>query len=84
MDEYFQKGFFFKGPKYNYDEYKKVKYYAWVQPWDRKKKEISEMRDIKAENGLFRIDIENNTYPHSGYVYLEPNKMEVIQTKLRY
>ena len=78
LDKYFHKGFFYKGPKYNYNEYKKVNYYAWVSPNDISKKEISELRDVKAENGLFRIEIENNTYPHTGWVYLDLERMEVM------
>ena len=84
LDQYFQKGFFYKGPKWNYDEYKKVNYYAWVSPWDVEKKEISEIKDVKTENGLFKIEIENNTYPHSGYAYLDLKKMEIVRTELNY
>jgi hypothetical protein len=29
------------------------------------KKEISEMKNINADGGLFKIGIENMTYPHS-------------------
>ena len=83
LDQYFPKGFFYKGPKYNYDEYKKVNYYAWVQPWDREKKEISELRSVEAENGMFRIEIENNTYPHSGYAYLDLKNIEIVRTELK-
>jgi hypothetical protein len=78
LDQYFQKGFFYKGPKYNYTEYKKVNYNSWVSLIDVKKKEISEIKDIKAEKGLFKIEIENMTYPHSGYAYLDLAKMGEI------
>ena len=78
LERHFPKGFFYKGPKYNYSEYKKVNYYAWVNPVDVEKKEISEMKGVNTENSLFKIEIENNTYPHSGYAYLDLNKMEVV------
>jgi hypothetical protein len=81
LDQYFQKGFFYKGPKYNYAEYKKVNYYSWVGPIDAKKKEISEIGGIKAENGLFKIEIKNMTYPHSGYAYLDLEKLEIVRTE---
>jgi hypothetical protein len=81
LDQYFQKGFFYKGPKYNYAEYKKVNYYSWVGPIDAKKKEISEIEGIKAENGLFKIEIKNMTYPHSGYAYLDLAKLEIVRTE---
>ena len=42
-------------------------------------KENSKIRDVKAENGLFRIEIENLTYPHSGWVYLDLEKMELVR-----
>ncbi|MCL2007231.1 MAG: hypothetical protein FWG77_04010, partial [Treponema sp.] len=57
---------------------KKVNYYAWIPLNDVSKKEISEIRDVRAENGLFKIEIENNTYPHSGWAYLDITKMEVV------
>jgi len=78
LDNHFPKGFFYKGPKYNYGEFKKVNYYAWIPLNDVSKKEISEIRDVRAENGLFKIEIENNTYPHSGWAYLDITKMEVV------
>jgi hypothetical protein len=83
LDKYFRKGFFYKGPKYNYTEYKKVNYYAWISPSDEEKKEISEMRNISAEGGLFKIEIENMTYPHSGYAYLDLEKLEIVRTELK-
>jgi hypothetical protein len=82
LDDCFKKGFFYKGPKYNYDEYKKVNYYAWIQPWDTTKKEISNLKDLKAENGLFKVEIENETYPHSGYAYLDLAELKIVRTEI--
>jgi hypothetical protein len=84
LDQYFQKGFFYKGPKWNYNEYKKVNYYSWIRPSDVGKKEISDIKDVHAENGLFKIEIENQTYPHTGYAYLDLNKLEIVRTELSY
>jgi hypothetical protein len=83
LDKYFEKGFFYKGPKYNYNEYKKINYYAWVGPTDMEKKEITEMKNINADGGLFKIEIENMTYPHSGYAYLDLGKLEIVRTELK-
>ena len=77
LDTYFPKGFFYKGPKYNYSEYKKVNYYAWIGSADAEKKEISEIKNVITENDLFKIEIENQTYPHTGYVYLDLEKVEI-------
>ena len=77
LDNHFPKGFFYKGPKYNYNEFKKVNFYAWIGLNDALKKEISEIKDVKAENGQFKIEIENLTYPHSGWVCL--NLREIIE-----
>jgi hypothetical protein len=80
LDEYFEKGFFYKGPKWTRDSYKKVNYYAWVQPWDVQKKEITELRGISAADGLFRLEIENNTYPHRGYAVLDLKDFKIVET----
>jgi hypothetical protein len=82
LDKYFQNGFLYKGPKYNYTEYKKINYYSWVDPIDAKKKDVSEIRSVKTEDGLFKIKIENMTYPHSGYAYLDLAKLEIVRTKI--
>ena len=82
LDEHFKKGFFYKGPKWNYDEYKKSNYYAWIRPSDIEKNNISDIRNVKTENGLFKIEIENNTYPHSGYAYLDLTKLEIVWTEV--
>lgn len=84
LDQYFSKGFFYKGPKWNYNEYKKVNYYAWISPGDVEKEEISEIKEVKTENGLFKIEIENKTYPHTGYAYLDLSKLKIIRTELNY
>jgi len=56
ISKYFDGQFFYKGPKWKY-EYPPA--------------EISVMKSIHAENGLLRIEIENVTYPHKGYFFLD-------------
>ena len=71
LDQYFYKGFFYKGPKYDFKN---------QLP---RKENISEIINVKAENGLFRIEINNKTYPHSGYAYLDLAKLEITHTELK-
>jgi hypothetical protein len=71
LGQYFKKGFFYKGPKYDFKN---------QLP---RKENISEIIDVKAENGLFRIEIKNKTYPHSGYAYLDLAKLEITHTELK-
>jgi hypothetical protein len=62
LSEYFCKGFFYKGILFD-------------GKW---KKEISMIKTIGYIDGLLKIEIENLTYPHSGYVLfdIENNKVE--------
>jgi hypothetical protein len=39
---------------------------------------------VKAENGLFKIKIENKTYPRTGYAYLDLVKLGIVSTELIY
>jgi hypothetical protein len=80
LSEHFETGFFYKGPKWNYDEFKKVNYYSWIRPGDISKKEITELVSVKAENGLFRLEIENQTYPHRGYAFLDLKDLKIVKT----
>jgi hypothetical protein len=81
LTEYFKKGFFYKGMKYNYEEYVK-KYYSQEQPWGIPKKEITNLVNVSTENGLFHLEIVNNTYPHTGYAYLDINTLKIVDTKI--
>ena len=56
LSEYFDKQFFYKGPKWK-KEY---------PPMD-----ITVITNIQADNGLIRIEIENVTYPCSAYFILD-------------
>lgn len=56
LSEHFYKGFFYKGM-------------LWTpQEW---KGEISIIKNIGFVDGLLKLEIENLTYPHSGYILLE-------------
>jgi hypothetical protein len=70
LDQCFKKGFFYKGPKYDF----KIHYLY--------KDKLSEIKNVKAENGLFKIEIENKTYPHSGYAYLDLAKLKIVRAEL--
>jgi hypothetical protein len=56
LTEHFPKGFFYKGPKWTKELFPKG---------------IIELREIKAVDGLVRIEIENISYPHKGRVLLD-------------
>jgi len=43
---------------------------------------ISEVKKVEAENGLIKIQIENITYPQSGYSYLDLEKLEISHTEI--
>ena len=72
LAEYFEKGFFYAGPKYDFRD-----------PHSNYSK-ISEIRNVQAKGGLFRVEIENITYPHTGYAYLDLEKIPeiVVGTKV--
>jgi hypothetical protein len=56
----FEKGFFYKGPK-------------WTIKWN---KEITALKNIEYIDGLFKITIENATYPHEDFVLLDVKNIE--------
>jgi hypothetical protein len=70
LDEHFEKGFFYKGLKWdrNWDTYYGYKY-------------ITILIDIIVKNGLFCIEIENITYPFYGYVLLDLNELKIVEAK---
>jgi len=70
LDQCFKKGFFYKGPKYDFKN--RLPCYDY----------ISRIKNIDAGNGLIRIEIENTTYPHSGYAYLDLAKLEITHTEI--
>jgi len=70
LENCFKKGFFYKGPKYDFENHKP--YYDY----------ISEIKNVDTQDGLIRIKIENITYPHSGYAYLDLEKLEVTHTEI--
>jgi hypothetical protein len=37
---------------------------------------------MQTESGLFKIEIENKTYPHSGYAYLDLTKLNSGRRRL--
>ena len=67
LSEYFDKQFFYKGPKWK-NEY---------PPMD-----ITVITNIQADNGLIRIGIENVTYPHKGHFILDLDKYKIIEAKV--
>jgi hypothetical protein len=65
LSEYFYKGFFYKGTLFD-------------RNW---KQEISKLKSIEFINGLVKIEIENLTYPHVGYVLLEIENNKIIEAR---
>jgi hypothetical protein len=70
LDQCFKKCFFYKGPKYDFRN--RLPYYDF----------ISKIKNVEAENGLIKIEIENTTYPHTGYAYLDLAKLEITHTEI--
>jgi len=70
LDEHFEKGFFYKGFKWNLNW---QKYYGYAY--------ITIFIDILVKNGLFCIEIENITYPFHGYVLLDLNEINIPEAK---
>jgi len=70
LENCFKKGFFYKGPKYDFENHKP--YYDY----------ITEIKNVDAQNGLIMIQIENITYPHSGHAYLDLGKLEITHTEI--
>jgi hypothetical protein len=63
LENHFYKGFFYKG-------------LLWDRNW---KKEITIMKSVEFAGGRLRIEIENLTYPHSGYVFLDIENAKVLE-----
>ena len=63
LSECFYKGFFYKGLLFD-------------RNWS---KEITILKSIRFSNGSLRIEIENLTYPHSGYVLLDLETNKIIE-----
>lgn len=70
LDEYFEKGFFYKGYKWN-KNWKDYHGYDY----------ITILVNISTRNGLFCVEIENVTYPFYGYFLLDIEKFEIIEAK---
>ena len=68
LEEYFEKGFFLKGLKWNgnWKEYHGNEY-------------ITVLIDITVKNGLFCLGIENVTYPFYGSLLLDLEKTEIVE-----
>jgi hypothetical protein len=65
LSEYFYKGFFYRG-------------ILWDRNW---KKDISMIKNVKFNNRLLMMEIENSTYPHCGYILLDIEKNKVMAAK---
>ena len=68
LTKYFPFSFFRKGFLYNVD-------------W---KREISVMKNIEYFNSLLQIEIENLTYPHTGYALLDIEQCKIIEANKIY
>ena len=69
INDYFEKGFFYKGIKWN-------KYYNHMYP-----EGITKLISIQVKDGLFYFEIENVTYPHYGYFLLDLNTLKITEAK---
>jgi hypothetical protein len=69
INEYFEKGFFYKGPKWN-------KYYEYMYS-----KATTILISIQVKDNLFYFEIENITYPFYGYILLDLNEIHIIEAK---
>ena len=69
INEYFEEGFFYKGPKWN-------KYYEYMYY-----KDTTFLISIQVKNNLFYIEIENITYPFYGYILLDLSEIRIIEAK---
>jgi hypothetical protein len=63
LDNHFYKGFFYKGP-------------LWDRNWIEK---ITIIKSVGFVEGKLRIEIENITYPHNGYVFLDLENGKVLE-----
>ena len=69
IEDYFEEGFFYKGPKWN-------KYYEYMYH-----KDITILTSIQVKEGLFYLEIENVTYPYYGYILFDLNEFHIIEAK---
>jgi len=69
LSDYFPVGFFYRGPKYTKE---------WKELYP---KGFNIYREITFQNRLLRIEIENLSYPHKGYVLLDLESEKVIEAK---
>ena len=69
LDKHFEKGFFYKG-------------FKWDMKWQEYYGDyVTLLIDILVKNGLFCIEIENITYPFYGYVLLDLNEIKILEAK---
>ena len=66
LSKHFGKRFFYKSQN-------------WV--YEYPPKEITVITSVQKENGYIRIEIENVTYPYSGYLILDIEKAKIIEAK---
>jgi len=69
IDEYFDKRFFYRGPKWN-------KYYNFMYC-----KDMMILISIQPKDNFFYIEIENISYPHYGYILLDLNEIRIVEAK---
>ena len=70
LDEHFEKGFFYKGIK-------------WNMNWDKYfgRNYITLLINIFAKNGFICLEIENITYPFYGYILLDLKEFRIVEAK---
>jgi hypothetical protein len=66
---YFEFGFFYRGYKWT------PSWGKFLSPYDR-----TILTAITAENGLFRIEIENISYPHRGYLLFDLREFKIVES----
>jgi hypothetical protein len=69
LDEYFGQKFFWKN-------------HEWIPRWQDflYPNDITILNGISTENGLFRIEITNISYPYLGYILLDLNEAKIVQS----
>ena len=70
INEYFERSFFYKGPKWN-------KYYEYMYS-----KDTTILISIQIKDNYFYIEIENITYPLYGYILLDLNEIRIVEAKI--
>ena len=69
LSEYFPIGFFYRGPQ-------------WTKEWkELYPNGIIDYKEIIFVNGFLKIEIENISYPHKGYVLLDIKNFVIIEAK---